>query len=115
MDISLAFPTKPVMVVSRPPDQQPPAETRVVAVKAMSGSTTLPADKAFVAPIVTAKLSGAPFPENPGEIAPSERTLRPYDTPMLPYEKQEDVLAPMPNTAASLIEPDGAGIPAANG
>ena len=60
--------------------------TKVQAVEGAEGSATLPANKPFVAQVVTARLSGAAFPENPGEIVPPERTLRPYDVPMLPSD-----------------------------
>lgn len=59
-------------------------DTKVPVVQRADGSATLPANKPFVAEIVSARLSGTEFPDQPGEIVPKDRTLRPYDTPMLP-------------------------------
>lgn len=61
--------------------------TKVSAIEAADTAATLPANKPFVAQVVAARLSGAEYPENPTEIAPPDRTLRPYDVPMLPYEQ----------------------------
>jgi len=86
MDTSLSLPA-PAAAVQNPTAIVPRAiTTKVQAVKSADRSATLPADKPFVAQVVTARLSGAPYPENPAEIAPPERTLRPYDVPMLPYD-----------------------------
>ncbi|MFO8127370.1 hypothetical protein [Yoonia sp.] len=63
--------------------------TKVHAVQQAENSATLPANKPFVAQVVTARLSGSAYPENPSEIAPPDRTLRPYDIPMLPYDTSE--------------------------
>ena len=59
--------------------------TKVNAAERADRGATLPANKPFVAQVVSARLSGDEFPDNPAEIAPKERTLRPYDVPMLPY------------------------------
>jgi hypothetical protein len=67
--------------------------TKVQAVEGLEDAATLPAEKPFVAQVVTARLSGAEYPENPTEIAPQDRTLRPYDVPMLPYDREENVPA----------------------
>ena len=98
METNLYPALKPVVATSALlAEVQPPSDKKVPAVKALGGGATLPSDKAFVAQVVTARLSGTAFPENPDNIAPSERTLRPYGTPMLPSEKltpEEDVLEP---------------------
>ena len=73
-----------------PKAEQPPSDQEVPVVKKMDQSATLPPEQPFVAQIVNARLSGEAFPEQPGEIAPPERTLRPYDVPMLPAEKSDD-------------------------
>lgn len=79
--------------------------SKVQEVESADSSATLPANKPFIAQVVTARLSGTEFPENPSEIAPPDRTLRPYDVPMLPYENGEAALqepaavAPDPSTA----------------
>lgn len=77
--------------------------TKVQAIDSAENSATLPSNKPFVAQVVTARLSGSEYPENPSEIAPPERTLRPYDVPMLPYdsgEEAEDAPAPPALTQA---------------
>lgn len=98
METNLYPAFKPVVTTSALlAEVQPPSDKKVPAVKALDGGATLPSDKAFVAQVVTARLSGTAFPENPENIAPPERTLRPYSTPMLPSEKltpEEDVLEP---------------------
>jgi hypothetical protein len=85
MDTSLsltatqAVPSAPTPVLDRS------ATTKVAPIDAQDSATTRPTEKPFVAQVVTARLSGADFPQNPSEIAPQDRTLRPYDVPMLPY------------------------------
>lgn len=88
METQLTFAPK-VAAATPPlaPELQPPSDKKVPVVKALDGSTTLPAERPFVAQVVTARLSGTAFPDNPSDIAPPERTLRPYGTPMLPSEK----------------------------
>ncbi len=61
--------------------------TKVQAIEPSDDSAALPSSKPFVAQVVTARLSGAEYPENPAEIAPPDRTLRPYDVPMLPSDE----------------------------
>jgi len=87
MDTSLTFPTTPAVAATGTLPLLPRADTtKVQAVERSGLGATLPANKPFVAQVVTARLSGSEFPENPAEIAPPERTLRPYDVPMLPYD-----------------------------
>ena len=88
METNFYLAPKPVATTpALPAEVQPLSDKKVPAVKTIDGGATLPSDKAFMAQIVTARLSGTTFPENPDNIAPSERTLRPYSTPMLPSEK----------------------------
>jgi len=90
MDTSLTFPTTPAAAATDAAPILPRAiTTKVQVVDGAEPSATLPDNKPFVAQVVTARLSGSAFPENPAEIAPPERTLRPYDVPMLPYEGGE--------------------------
>ncbi len=94
MDTTLTLaPKTAIPALSYAPEQRPPSDKKVPVVKGVDASATLPAERPFVAQVVTARLSGTAFPDNPGEIAPDERTLRPYNTPMLPGEKdpEEDV------------------------
>jgi hypothetical protein len=84
MNTTLAFAPRPIAAVPYLAMREPPTDTKVPVVKVVDEPATLPANKPFVAQVVTARLSGSTFPENPGEIAPPDRTLRPYDTPMLP-------------------------------
>ncbi|PUB18882.1 hypothetical protein [Yoonia sediminilitoris] len=94
MDTTLALP--PSAAASAIPyaleQRQAYADDRVPPPKALDGISVIPSDKAFVAQVVNARLSGTAFPENPGEIAPPERTLKPYNVPMLPFEKEEPAL-----------------------
>jgi len=86
MDTSLNLPA-PVAVANATTPPLPRAmTTKVQAIEATDNAATLRANKPFVAQVVTARLSGSEFPENPAEIAPADRTLRPYDVPMLPYD-----------------------------
>lgn len=94
MDTTLALPTaKAVSPVPYALEQrQDYADDKVPTTQALDGITVRPTDQAFVAQVVTARLSGTAFPENPSEIAPPERTLKPYNVPMLPYDKEEPVV-----------------------
>lgn len=85
MEIPLSFPA-PAAAAAVGPVLPRAITTKVQAVEPTDPSATLPDKKPFVAQVVTARLSGADYPENPAEIAPPERTLRPYDVPMLPYD-----------------------------
>ena len=71
---------------------------KVTPIDTNDRETTRPAEKPFVAQVVNARLSGADYPENPSEIAPPERTLRPYDVPMLPSSpiSESDLIAKEP-------------------
>ncbi len=89
MDTSLTLTPKAVAAIPVIPEAQRPSDTKVPVIKSLDGAATLPSDKAFVAQVVTARLSGTAFPENPAEIAPPDRTLRPYDIPMLPSNEEE--------------------------
>ena len=90
MDTSLHLPTPTSLAVERTSVQERSVATKVAPVDANNKNTARPAEKPFVAQIVTARLSGTEFPQNPSEIAPPDRTLRPYDVPMLPYVAQSD-------------------------
>lgn len=84
MDTSLNL-SNPTTVAATPAPVTEQAITRkVTPVDARNTATTRPAEKPFVAQVVSARLSGTDFPQNPSEIAPADRTLRPYDVPMLP-------------------------------
>lgn len=87
MDTSVTFAPKAIAAAPYMPSREAFRETKVPVVQKLDGAATLPADKPFVAQIVSARLSGTEFPENPGEIVPEERTLVPYGTPMLPSEE----------------------------
>lgn len=86
LTLSVAAPAPAGPVVERA------VTTKVQAIETSDAGATLPSDKPFVAQVVTARLSGSDYPDNPAEIAPPERTLRPYDVPMLPAESEEDDL-----------------------
>ena len=89
MDTALTLPS-PAAAVTSAANVVPRAVTsKVQAIDGTDNSATLPANKPFVAQVVTARLAGSEYPENPGEIAPPERTLRPYDMPMLPSDKDD--------------------------
>ncbi len=105
MDTTRTLAPQTVAAVPHLAAQPPVTGTKVPATRASGGPATLPANKVFIAQVVSARLSGTAFPENPGEIAPPERTLRPYDVPMLPYHDapahaenaQDDVGAAAPD------------------
>jgi hypothetical protein len=85
MDTTLTFAPKSVATVPYVAEHEPPRGKKVPVVKELEGAATLPAERTFIAQVVNARLSGTEFPDNPGEIAPADRTLRPYNTPMLPH------------------------------
>lgn len=90
MDTSFSFPTAPVISAQSSVPVVPRAQiTRVQAIPQSDSGATVPTNKPFIAQVVNARLSGAEFPEIPSEITPPERTLRPYDVPMLPFDAQE--------------------------
>ncbi|MEO0929756.1 MAG: hypothetical protein AAFY14_03770 [Pseudomonadota bacterium] len=101
MDTTLTFAPKTVAAIPYVAEREPPRDNKVPVVKGFEGAATLPANKPFVAQVVSARLSGAEFPAQPGEIAPSDRTLRPYGTPMLPSEDRAD---PRPATQEAAAE-----------
>lgn len=86
MDTSLNLPAPAAVANATTPSLPRAITTKVQAIEVTDNAATLPANKPFVAQVVTARLSGSEFPENPAEIAPADRTLRPYDLPMLPYD-----------------------------
>ncbi len=106
MDTSLNL-SNPAAVASNTAPVLPRAvTTKVQAVEGTDNSATLPANKPFVAQVVTARLSGSEFPQNPAEIAPPDRTLRPYDVPMLPYDHGEAPGANALTSSTDTIEKD---------
>jgi hypothetical protein len=93
MDTSLNLSPTAGVIVQATPVLERSITTKVQAVEGHEDATTFPAEKPFVAQVVTARLSGAEYPENPAEITPTDRTLRPYDVPMLPYDDEESLPA----------------------
>lgn len=87
MENTLNTVIKGVTALSYAAPQAAPIEKDMETIQPIPAAATLPADRIFVAQVVTARLAGTAFPENPGEIAPPERRLKPYDVPMLPFDK----------------------------
>ncbi len=106
MDTTLNLAPKAVVAVPYTGEREPPRDTKVQAAKQMDGTATLPADTPFVAQVVNARLSGGDYPETQGEIAPADRTLRPYDTPMLPYEGDAPVAEADNQTQSAATQPN---------
>lgn len=90
MDTSLSLPNVAVASPATAPVLERSITTKVSKIEASDRPATLPSDTPFIAQVVTARLSGSDYPENPKEITPQDRTLRPYDVPMLPYERDVD-------------------------
>lgn len=89
MDISLKV-TPPINASTQTNAVQPqPVATKVHAIEPSDHQITALAAKPFVAQVVIAQLSGSVYPANPAEILPPDRTLRPYNMPMLPYENDQ--------------------------
>ncbi|MBE0414617.1 hypothetical protein [Yoonia sp.] len=101
MDTSLNIAAKGIAAVASVAEPVKLIETTLPVVIGAAASVILPADKIFIAQVVTARLSGTEFPENPGEIAPADRTLKPYDVPMLPFDKPSTDHVSGPSTAAA--------------
>lgn len=113
METTLTIAPKAIAVIPYMATQAQHVDTQVPRVKAVEGAPTLPADKFFVAQVVTARLSGTAFPENPSEIAPPERTLKPYNMPMLPAEKEEPPVEATTTDDPAIGKPKEAKEPAA--
>ena len=92
MDTSLNIPA-PAAVSQATPALPRAITTKVQALERANTSATLPSEKPFVAQVVNAQLAGTDVPDTPSDIAPAERTLRPYDVPMLPYASPNDLIA----------------------
>ncbi|SFS04732.1 hypothetical protein [Yoonia litorea] len=91
MDTSLNLNQPTMAVASVPsPTQERANTTKVSRIERADGGSATPPDRPFVAQVVNARLDGAVFPENPSKIAPPERTLRPYDVPMLPFDRDQE-------------------------
>ena len=85
MDTSVTFTPKSVAATPYVINQDKNRDTKVPVVERAEGAATLPANKPFVAQVVSARLSGTEFPDQPAEFLSDDRTLRPYGTPMLPH------------------------------
>lgn len=64
-------------------------DTVVAPVRSTPSPATLPPDRPFVAQVVAARLLDGGFADDPAEILPDDRVLRPYGMPMLPADKPE--------------------------
>jgi hypothetical protein len=85
MDTSLNIPAPSTLLAAPASVLDRYVTSKVAPIDASDSAATRSSEKPFVAQVVTERLSGTEFPENPGEIAPQGRTLRPYNVPMLPY------------------------------
>ncbi|MDB4254558.1 hypothetical protein N9876_00245 [bacterium] len=85
MDTSLNLPATQAIPSAPSPVLDRSVTTKLAPIDAQDSAATRPTEKPFVAQVVNARLSGVDFPQNPSEITPQDRTLRPYDVPMLPY------------------------------
>ncbi|EBA10633.1 hypothetical protein [Roseobacter sp. CCS2] len=103
MDTALSLPTPAAAATAAAPTLPRAVTTKVQAVESSDSSATLPSNKPYIAQVVTARLSGSEFPENPVEIAPPERTLRPYDMPMLPYDSSGETIDATPVGGAQTV------------
>ncbi|WP_019955677.1 hypothetical protein [Yoonia vestfoldensis] len=89
MDTSLQMtPTSPAAVPYAAQPRQVP-DTVVPPVRSAQAPATLPPERPFVAQAVAARLQDGGFAEDPGEILPDDRVLRPYGVPMLPADKPD--------------------------
>lgn len=104
MDTSVTFTPKSVAAAPYVINRDQNRDTKVPVVERTEGAATLPANKPFVAQVVNARLSGTEFPDQPAEIVPDDRTLRPYGTPMLPHNG--DVAAEQDVPADPQVDPD---------
>ena len=84
MDTSLTFAPKAAAATPYMAKKETVRDTKVPVAPKSDDAATLPANKPFLAQGGKARPSGTEFPEQPSEITPTDRTLRPYDTPMLP-------------------------------
>ena len=111
MDTALNLPNSTAVATPSTPVVDRAITTKVTPIDASDKATTRPSERPFVAQVVSARLSGAAFPANPGEITPPERTLRPYDVPMLPSREDADA----PKSGPDVTQDDQSGPPDANG
>jgi hypothetical protein len=103
MDTALNLPLPAAAVSSDVSPIERAITTKVQALEKTDRPATLPPDRPFVAQAVSARLSVDDIPDDPTEIMPAERTLRPYDVPMLPFDATEDTNGdtPPPETGAA--------------
>ena len=104
METTLSIPPKGIAAIPHMAEPVHRNVQQVPTVRSAFSAATLPADRFFVAQVVTARLSGTEYPENPAEIAPPERTLKPYDVPMLPYVKDEPTGPAMAGSSAMALQ-----------
>lgn len=107
METTLNIATKGLPTTAYVAPQVQHTDSEVPTVKPATASATLPADKVFVAQVVSARLLGTAYPENPAEIAPEERTLKPYNVPMLPSGEQKTVPKETPRDSGPNSAPLG--------
>jgi len=100
MDTAVNLNTTATGTIIQAPVPDRAVTTKVARLESSDGSATLPSDRPFVAQAVAARLENSDYPDPPSDIAPPERTLRPYDVPMLPADppRSGSPLALMPDT-----------------
>ena len=105
MDTALNLQSATPTTIPATPAVERAVTTKVTRIEKSDEAATLPSDRPFLAQAVAARIEDSDYPDPPAEIAPPERTLRPYDVPMLPFDKGDkgesgDALAaPLPQPA----------------
>ncbi len=89
MDTALNLQSATPTIIAAAPAVERSVTTKVTKLEMSDGAATLPSDKPFLAQAVAARIEDSDYPDPPAEIAPPERTLRPYDVPMRPFDKGE--------------------------
>ena len=89
MDTALNLQSATPTIIAAAPAVERAVTTKVTKLEKSDGAATLPSDRPFLAQAVAARIEDSDYPDPPAEIAPPERTLRPYDVPMLPFDKGE--------------------------
>ena len=90
MDTALNLLSATPTIIAAAPAVERAVTTKVSKLEMSDGAATLPSDKPFLAQAVAARIKDSDYPDPPAEIAPPERTLRPYDVPMLPYDSGDE-------------------------
>ena len=112
MDISPISNPKAVATTAPVVPIPQPVDTKVATIAASDRSASTRSQKPFIAQIVNAKLATSRFSEKETTTQASERVLRPYGVPMLPYQDNDAPTKASSDTTAVELAPQDSLVPA---